>query len=64
MTRYWLDASVFIEAQNRTYPMGIMDSYWKWLAGRIEDGTIVCPKLVYQEVVDGHERQDVLAKWL
>jgi len=63
MTHYWLDASVFIEAHNRTYPMGIMNSYWKWMAGRVADGTIVCPKLVYQEVVDGHERQDELAKW-
>jgi hypothetical protein len=61
--RYWLDASVFIEAQNRTYPIGIVDSYWRWLAGQVEAGRIVCPKRVFQEIVEGHERQDDLAKW-
>ena len=63
MTRYWLDASVFIEAHNRTYPIGIMDSYWKWMAGQISNGVIVCSKAVFREIVDGHECQDELAKW-
>lgn len=63
MTRYWLDASVFIEAQNVNYPMDTVPSYWKWIAGKVADGTIVCPKLVYREIVDGLEKQDALAKW-
>jgi Domain of unknown function (DUF4411) len=63
MTRYWLDASVFIEAHNRSYPIGIVDSDWKWIAGKVGEGTIVCPKLVYQEIVNGYDRDDALGKW-
>src|SRR5258708_1646374 len=63
MLRYWLDASVFIEAHNRMYPIGIVDSYWKWMASQVAGGTIVCPKLVYQEIVNGYDRDDPLGKW-
>ena len=63
MTRYWLDANVFIEAQNRKYPFGMFDSYWEWMSGRVAEGTIVCPKRVYQEIVGEHDHDDPLVKW-
>jgi hypothetical protein len=64
MARYWLDASVLIEAHRKTYPIKIVGSFWIWLNGQIQDGIIVCPRLVYKEIaeVDGHK--DDLAHWM
>jgi hypothetical protein len=61
--RYWLDASVLIEAHLRTYPIGIADSFWEWLAGQVQAGNVVCPRRVYQEVAET-EHQDELAQWM
>jgi hypothetical protein len=63
--RYWIDASVWIEAHLRSYPIGIADSFWKWVAGQVECGNIVSPRRVYQEVAE-HEKHkdDELAKWV
>jgi hypothetical protein len=63
VARYWLDASVLIEAHNRTYPIGVFDSFWEWLAGEVQAGNIVCPRRVYQEVAEA-EHQDELAQWM
>jgi hypothetical protein len=61
--RYWLDASVLIEAHLRTYPIGIANSFWVWLDGGIQQGDIVCPRRVYREVAES-EHQDELAQWM
>ena len=64
MPRYWLDASVLIEAHRKTYPIKIVESFWVWLNGQIQHGVIVCPRQVYKEIaeVDGHK--DELADWM
>ena len=64
MPRYWLDASVLIEAHRKTYPIKIVESFWVWLNGQIHAGVIVSPRQVYKEIaeVDGH--QDELAHWM
>jgi hypothetical protein len=62
--RYWLDASVFIEANLRSYPIGIADSFWEWLAGQVQAGQIVSPRRVYKEVAENEDHQDLLAKWV
>jgi hypothetical protein len=61
---YWLDASVLIEAHQRTYPIGIADSFWEWLGGQVQAGNIVAPKRVYQEVAENKKHQDEVAKWV
>jgi hypothetical protein len=62
--RYWLDASVWIEAHLRSYPIGMADSFWKWIAGQVEAGNIVSPRRVYQEVAEQEHKNDELAKWM
>jgi hypothetical protein len=61
--RYWLDASVLIEAHLRTYPIGIANSFWAWLGGQVQNGNVVCPRRVYKEVAET-EHQDELAQWV
>lgn len=63
--RYWMDANVIIEAQRRTYPIGLTpsESFWNWLAAKVEAGRIVCTKMVYLEVAENQGHQDRLAKW-
>ncbi len=64
MPRYWVDASVWIEAHLRNYPIGMADSFWQWVAGQVEVGNIVSPRRVYQEVAENEKHQDELAKWV
>jgi hypothetical protein len=40
------------------------DSFWEWMAGRVQDGYIVSPRRVYREVVENEKHQDELARWL
>jgi hypothetical protein len=62
--RYWLDASVLIEAHLRSYPIGMADSFWEWMAGKVQAGYIVSPRRVYQEVAENEKHEDELAKWV
>lgn len=39
------------------------ESFWKWMSSRVEEGVIVCPRRVYQEIAENEEHQDALAKW-
>src|ERR1700733_10216102 len=64
MFRYWLDANVLIEAQRRSYPIGIAISFWAWLAKQVEHGVVVCPRAVYKEIADQEDHQDELAQWV
>lgn len=63
MPRYWNDANVFIEAHQKTYPIEMVPSFWKWMAARVEEGVIACPRRVYKEIAENEDRQDALAKW-
>lgn len=64
MPRYWLDANVLIEAHRRSYPIGIVVSFWAWLAKHVEDGVVVCPRSVYQEIAEQEGHQDEIAQWV
>jgi Domain of unknown function (DUF4411) len=61
--RYWVDANVFIEAHQKSYPMDIAEGFWKWMSSRVADGTIVCPRMVYQEIAENTDRRDLLSLW-
>lgn len=64
MPRYWLDASVLIEAHRRSYPFGVAVSFWAWLAKQVEGGIVVCPRSVYQEIAEQENHQDEVARWV
>lgn len=57
---YWLDANVFIQAKNGPYGFALVPKFWVFLSEQLEQGAIRCPKLVYDEVMDG---KDDLAAW-
>lgn len=63
MFRYWNDANVFIEAHQRVYPVEMAESFWKWMSMRVDEGRIVCPRRVYQEIAENEGHQDALARW-
>ena len=64
MSRYWLDANVLIEAHRRSYPFEIAVSFWRWLGKQVEDGVIVCPRRVYQEIAEQENHKDEIAQWV
>jgi len=63
-TIYWLDTNVFIQAKNGPYKFKVFGVFWGFLDERIKDGTIRCPKMVYQEIVANEEPLDDLAQWI
>ncbi|HWZ98240.1 MAG TPA: DUF4411 family protein [Candidatus Dormibacteraeota bacterium] len=64
MPRYWLDSNVLIEAHRRAYPMSIATSFWTWLAGQVQQGYVVAPRRVYQEIAEVENHKDELAQWV
>src|SRR2546426_1333111 len=61
---YWLDTNVFIQAKNGPYKFKVFGVFWAFLQEQIEAGTIRCPKMVYQEIVNNEEPRDDLANWI
>jgi hypothetical protein len=59
-TIYWLDANVFIQARNGPYSFTLVSQFWVFLSQQLENGTVKCPKMVYDEMVKGN---DDLAAW-
>lgn|SRR5487761_23131 len=58
---YWLDANVFIQAKNGPYAFARVPQFWVFLSQQIEQGNLRCPKMVYDELVDGN---DDLSGWI
>jgi Domain of unknown function (DUF4411) len=61
---YWLDTNVFIQAKNGPYKFKVFGVFWAFLHEQIDAGTIHCPKMVYQEIVNNEEPLDDLATWI
>jgi hypothetical protein len=59
-TVYWLDANVFIQAKNGPYAFKLVPQFWIFLSEQLDQGTIRCSKMVYDELMDGN---DDLAGW-
>src|SRR6185437_6760801 len=58
---YWLDANVFIEANNQHLNIDIAPSFWSWLEEKFKANTLRSSSLVYQELLG---KDDGLAKWV
>ena len=58
---YWLDANIFIEANNQFFNMEIAPSFWSWLETQLKAGVLRSSSLVYREILG---KDDVLAKWV
>src|SRR5437016_8554918 len=61
MPIFWLDANVFIEAKDRYYPFARVPQFWSFLSGKIGEGSICCPKNVYDELI---AYGDDLSRWV
>ncbi len=57
---YWLDANIFIEANNTFFNIEIAPSFWAWLETKLKAGVLKSSSLVYGEVLG---KDDMLAKW-
>jgi hypothetical protein len=57
---YWLDANIFIEANNTFFNMDIVPSFWIWLEDKLKAGVLISSSLVYAEIVG---KDDALKKW-
>jgi len=57
---YWLDANVFIEANNGFFNLDIAPSFWSWLEEQLKAGVLCTSSLVYGEILG---KDDGLAKW-
>ena len=64
MSRYWLDANVLIEANNRSYPIDVARTFWTRLAEQIERNNIVSCRRVYQELAEQEKHQDAVANFV
>ncbi len=60
MTRYLLDANVFIQAKNLHYGFDFCPAFWDWLVGQNKAGNVASIEKVAGEL---HAGNDDLAKW-
>jgi|SRR5215467_2078800 len=61
---YWLDTNVFIRAKNGPYKFKVFGVFWAFFDEQITAGRSRCPKMVYQQIVNGEEPLDDLARWV
>ncbi len=61
MTRYLLDANVFIQAKNLHYGFDFCPAFWDWLAASNEAGTVASIQQVADELLAG---DDELTGWV
>jgi len=60
LSRYLLDANVFIQAKRFHYPFDIFPGYWEWLDREMEDGSVFSIVPIYDELTAG---EDKLSEW-
>lgn len=60
MTRYLLDANVFIQAKNLHYGFDFCPAFWDWLIEKNASGAVISIEKVYDELRAGG---DELATW-
>ena len=60
MTRYLLDANVFIQAKNLHYGFDFCPAFWEWLEQRNVEGLVASVEMVGNELAAG---EDELTEW-
>lgn len=61
MTRYLLDANVFIQAKNLHYGFDFCPAFWAWLESKNAEGLVASVEMVGEELEGG---EDELAQWV
>jgi predicted nucleic acid-binding protein len=57
---YLLDANVFIDAQQKYYPLDVVVAFWDWMVAENQKGNLFSHEQVLIELLKG---KDDLAKW-
>jgi len=60
VTKYLLDANVFIQAKNLHYGLDFCPAFWDWLVEKNVEGTVASIQKVADEIAGG---QDDLSTW-
>lgn len=60
--KYCIDTCCLVDMARRDYPMDIFPGLWELFEKEIQDGVIVSPTAVFEELQTEHER-DVLLPW-
>lgn len=58
---HWIDANVFMHAQNGLFDIELVPSFWTWLETRLKDGRFCSSLEVYAELVAG--KPEPLHNW-
>lgn len=61
MPLYCIDANIFIEAKNNSYPLDMFPAFWEWIDRNAHAGIIFSSTLVCAELISG---KDDLAEWI
>lgn len=64
MSRHWLDSSVFITSRDTMFGFDINTTFWNWMDGALDSGSVAAPRAVYTEVVENVRTVDDLARWV
>lgn len=60
MTKYLLDANIFIDSHNRQYGMDFCPAFWDWLVAKNQDGRVFSIDRICGEL---EQQADVLCDW-
>jgi len=61
MSQYCIDANIFIEAKNNSYPLDMFPAFWEWINRNAVESKVFSSSLVYSELSNGN---DDLAEWI
>jgi len=61
---YLLDANILITAHNTYYPIDRVAEFWTWVQHKGTSGFIKIPMEIYEEILAGNRRGDLLLDWM
>lgn len=63
---YWLDSDVLVFAKDTIAPIGYREfaGFWEMIERNMESGIVRITKRNFQEITEGRDTEDDLAKWL
>jgi hypothetical protein len=62
MTRYCLDANIFIQSKNGPYGFDIVPRFWAWIDEMCSQSIVYSSIMVYNELVEGTDQLSVWVK--
>jgi hypothetical protein len=60
---HWIDANVFMHAQNGLFAIDLAPSFWTWLETGLKEGALCSSTEVFAELVGGNKPKEALHLW-